>query len=99
MGWDINALLVKLGDLDENTLCPPYRAFSGDTYLKMEVMPTPPTVGLCRRVIAIFELLLSQYGFKEVFFNFGVGSDVSKYKGTLWIGLGRPPVYGGTSSS
>ena len=99
MGWDINALLVKLEDLDESFPCPPYRAFSGDTYLQLELMPTTPTVGLCKRVIATFDWLLEHYGFKEVFFNFGVGLDVNQYQGTLWIGLGRPRVQSGPSSS
>ncbi len=92
MEWDISALLFRFGDLNATDPCPDYQAYSGETYLILEVNPLfPPTVSLCRWVIATFELCVQRWGVRAISFKFGAGIHSTEYQGIFQIGLGRPP--------
>ena len=82
---------MRFNDLKANDPCPPYQAYGGETYLLL--LPQPgSTVGLCRRIIVLFELCIEHWGARVMSFKFGAGLDIGKYGGTFQIGIGRPPI-------
>jgi len=98
LGWDLGALLVKYSELDETHPCPPYVVQKEDSFIKLEPHRRfPPTVGHCMKAIATFDFLLELWGYREIAFDFGVGTDITRYQGSFAMGHGPAPVAVATS--
>lgn len=93
LGWDLGALSVKLSELDETLPCPPYVAQKESSFIMLEPRRRfPSTVGHCMRAIATFDFLLERWGYREIAFEFGIGSDIARFRGTLALGHGQAPI-------
>lgn len=91
MGWDIGALLLRLSELNQTSACIPYLVERPSAFMMLELPRKPPTIAYCRKVINYFAVLLDHWGYKEIGFDFGVGSDLDEPSGAFAIGHGRPP--------
>ena len=81
---------MQLEELRDTDPCPPYRGLNTDTFFLLTIDVLSTTVGMCKRVLATFDLLVERLGIRVVSLDFGVGSEVMTVQGGIHIGYGRP---------